>query len=192
MATVTYKKVAFNGAVVSINKYVDGIFSSNFGAPKLGDSEIPFLLNPDYRDYKNSGIIAQDPDIEPLLYSEYKDIIPVRLITTTNTVTEIVRYTLAQRTMYVAHLELDIVNMTDAGTPVRHLEATITAKRISNGASLVSTPTVLVDQTDVAGAIPVSAIVSGNDFVIRVTGISGKTIHWHLSGKIKIITNDGR
>lgn len=168
---------------------------TSFMIPVNGEDESAYLNSDFYKQYKQdlaAGIVPADPDAVILRYSEYQDIQPLRLITTDNVATQLVRYTLAPGTMYVAKLELEQINMTDAGIPVRHIEATITAKRIAGGALLVNTPAVTVDQPDVAGAIPVTTAVSGNDLIIRVTGITGKTMHWFLSGKIKVVTSAGK
>lgn len=138
----------------------------------------------------NSILQPADPPI--LRYSEYASIPPVKLTTNNGTTTELVRYTLAARTLYVAHLEIEAINTTDAGIPCRHIEAVVTIKRLNAGALIVGTIAVTIDQPDVAAPMPVSAATLGNDFVIRVTGIAAKTIDWYLSGRIKIVTQDGK
>lgn len=153
-----------------------------------------------YRDYVESGrdVLPADPPI--LTYSEYVNITPVRLVTTNNTPTELTRRTAPQRTLIVAHLELEIIDMTNPGTGVacRHVEASITARRINNGVT-VSTPAIKADQYIPAAAENPAAlntllatIASGNDIVIRATGVNGRTLHWYLSGKYKVITSDGK
>lgn len=131
-----------------------------------------------------------EADARPTRYSEYEEISPRYLVTTNNTPTEIARYALRQNFLYVAHLDLEAGIPADAGYPIRHIEGTITAKRIANGAQLVGNPVIQVDQADVASPIPVSAAVSGNDLIIRVTG-ANKTIRWYLSGKVKVVALDG-
>lgn len=190
----TYRKMfGYNGRLYA-EKTDDNGSITGFPLPNIGEDD-SLYRNPAYEQYLRdiaSGIIPIEPSPIPLRYSEYQEISPIRLVTTTNAATELVRYTLSPSTMYVARLELEVINLTDTGIPVRHIEAVITAKRIAAGALLVSTPTILVDQPDVAGTIPVSAAVAGNDFIIRVTGITGKTINWFLSGRIKIITQAGK
>lgn len=116
--------------------------------------------------------------------------IDVRLRTTTATVTEIYRATLAQLTLYRARLELLGV---DAGNGnARYIEARIVAKRLANGALMVGTPAILANVQDVGAATwAITANVSGNDFVITVAGQAGRNIDWHLYGDVSSFTPGG-
>lgn len=147
---------------------------------------------------RDGGVLLPAIPNAVLQYSEYRTIQPARLITTNNTATQIARYPLEQRTMYVAHFELDCSDLTNiaAGMAVRHIEGTVTSRRVNNGATMAN-PTVTVDHyipavSEVAPPMPVSGAIIGNDLVIRVTGIAGRTIHWYLSGKLKVVNTDGK
>ncbi len=107
----------------------------------------------------------------------------VTVRTTTATPTEILRRTLAPTTGYRAHLTLLAV---DAGNGnLRAIEAAIVAKRLAAGALLVGTPVILANHQDAgASTWAVTASVSGNDFIVTVTGAAGRTIDWQVSGDV--------
>ena len=111
--------------------------------------------------------------------------------TTTATPAELYRATLAQRTGYRASLTLIGV---DAGNgAVRTIEARITAKRLTNGALLVGAPVVVSDQQDTGTAAwGIAASVSGNDFLVTVTGAAGRNIDWLLDGRVISFAPGGR
>lgn len=117
--------------------------------------------------------------------------ISARLRTTNATPAELYRATLAPLTGYRASLTLIAV---DAGKgAVRTIEARVTAKRLSGGALLVGAPVVVSDQQDSGTAAwAITATVSGNDFVVTVTGATGRTIDWLLSGDVVSFTPGGR
>lgn len=149
--------------------------------------------NTDYQEYLRwvaAGNTAQAADPPPLVYDDGVTI-SARLRTTNATPAELWRATLAQRTGYRASLTLIAV---DAGNgAVRTIEARITAKRLGAGAVLVSTPTVVSDHQDSGTAAwAITANVSGNDFVITVTGAPGRNIDWLLSGDVVSFTPGGR
>ena len=125
-----------------------------------------------------------------IVYSEAR-LISARLRTTNATATELVRFTLAQLTGYRASLTLLAV---DAGNgAVRAIEARITAKRLSAGAVLVGSVVVVSDQQDAGTAAwAIAPSVSGNDFVISVTGAAGRNIDWLLDGSVRAFTPGGR
>jgi hypothetical protein len=105
-----------------------------------------------------------------------------RLRTTNATPTEIYRATLQPMTGYRALATLLGV---DAGNgDLRQIYASIVAKRLGAGALLVGSPVVLANHQD-AGAAgwAITAAGSGNDFVITVTGATGRTIDWLLDGE---------
>lgn len=105
------------------------------------------------------------------------------LRTTTATPTEIYRVTLHPTAGYRALATLLAV---DAGNgDLRHIYASIVAKRLGGGALLVGAPAVLANHQDTgASAWAIAATVSGNDFVITVTGATGRTIDWLLDGRV--------
>jgi hypothetical protein len=114
-----------------------------------------------------------------------------RIRTTNATPAELWRATLAQRTGYRATLTLIAV---DAGNgAVRTIEARVTAKRLTNGALLVGSPTVVSDHQDSGTSTwGITAAVSSNDFVVTVTGAAGRNIDWLLSGDVVSFTPGGR
>lgn len=149
--------------------------------------------NADYQDYLAwvaAGNTATPADAAPLVYDDGLTI-RARLRTTNATPAELWRATLAQRTGYRASLTLIAV---DAGNgAVRTIEARITAKRLTNGALLVGQPVVVADQQDSGtSSWGITANVSGNDFVVTVTGASGRNIDWLLSGDVVSFTPGGR
>lgn len=105
--------------------------------------------------------------------------------------TELYRATLASLTGYRASLTLIAV---DAGNgAVRTIEARVTAKRLNAGAVLVGSPVVVSDQQDSGTATwGIAASVSGNDFIITVTGAAGRNIDWLLDGQVVSFTPGGR
>jgi hypothetical protein len=123
----------------------------------------------------------------------YADTLPMtgRLRTTNATPTELYRATLAPLTGYRATVNLLAV---DAGNgAVRAIEARITAKRLGGGAVLVGALTVVSDQQDSGtGSWGIVPSVSGNDFLITVTGAAGRTIDWLLDGQVRAFTPGGR
>ena len=126
----------------------------------------------------------------PLVYRDGLAI-DQRLRTTNATPAELWRAALAQRTGYRATLTLIAV---DAGNgAVRTIEARVTAKRLANGALLVGKPVVVADHQDSGTAAwGIGASVSGNDFIITVTGAAGRSIDWLLSGDVVSFTPGGR
>lgn len=190
---MAYVKNVINGAWVSVTNTDTG---DSILVPSPTVSESVLMEHEAYRRYKaaveaNPAILIDAP-ARPLRYTDYFPLDPVKIVTTTAAVTEFARYTLSVRTMCVAKLEVEIINMTDAGVPVRHIQGTIVSKRINAGALLVGSVDIDVDIADTAGAIPLSAIAAGNDIVFRVQGVASTTLHWHLSGEVKLIQNDGR
>lgn len=158
-----------------------------------GASIPPVAANADYQDYLRwvgAGNAATPADPAPLVYDDGLTI-SARLRTTNATPAELWRATLAQRTGYRASLTLIAV---DAGNgAVRTIEARITAKRLANGAVLVSRPTVVSDHQDSGtSAWSIAASVSGNDFIITVTGAASRNIDWGLSGEVVSFTPGGR
>lgn len=153
----------------------------------------PDPANRDYRDYLDwvaAGNTATPADPPPLVYRD-GIAIDQRLRTTSATPAELWRATLAQRTGYRATLTLIAV---DAGNgAVRTIEARVTAKRLTGGALLVGTPVVVSDQQDSGtSAWAITAAVSGNDFVVTVTGAAGRNIDWQLAGDVVSFTPGGR
>lgn len=149
--------------------------------------------NRDYQDYLAwvaAGNTATPADPAPLVYRDGINI-DQRLRTTNATPAELWRATLAQRTGYRACLTLIAV---DAGNgAVRTIEARVTAKRLTGTALLVGTPVVISDQQDSGtSAWAITAAVSGNDFVVTVTGAVGRNIDWQLAGDVVSFTPGGR
>lgn len=158
-----------------------------------GASFLPSEGNLDYQQYladaaAGAQVLPADP--APLVYDDSLSI-RARLRTTNATPAELYRATLAQRTGYRASLTLVAV---DAGNgAVRTIEARITAKRLTGGALLVGAPVVVSDQQDAGTAAwGIAASVSGNDFIVTVTGAAGRSIDWLLDGSVVSFTPGGR
>lgn len=123
--------------------------------------------------------------------------VAARVRTTDATPTEIFRRTLAQVTEYEAEFKLRGI---DAGNGVvRRIRADVVAERLMGGAVLIGTVVVSNIQTPSGAAATTSnvtnwaitAAVSGNDFVITVTGSAGRTIDWLLSGAVDRFSPSG-
>lgn len=150
-------------------------------------------LNRDYQDYLAwvaAGNTATPADPPPLVYRDGLAI-DQRMRTTSATPAELWRATLAQRTGYRASLTLIAV---DAGNgAVRTIDARITAKRLGGNALMVGAVTVVSDHQDAGTAAwGITASVSGNDFVVTVTGAAGRNIDWQLAGDVVSFTPGGR
>lgn len=110
--------------------------------------------------------------------------IEVGVRTTNATPTDLFRRTLAPQTAYAAQLRLVALDM--ANGAMRRIRADVTAKRLNGAAILVDTVKVIANHQEAASSTwDVAAAVSGNDFVIRVTGAAGRTIEWRLSGDVE-------
>lgn len=158
-----------------------------------GASFLPSEGNLDYQQYladAAAGAEVAPPDPAPLVYDDSLSI-RARLRTTNATPTELYRSTLAPLTGYRAGLTLIAV---DAGNGAcRTIEARVTAKRLAGGALLVGAPAVVSDQQDGGTAAwAITAAVSGNDFIITVTGAAGRNIDWLLDGSVVGFTPGGR
>lgn len=134
-------------------------------------------------------IAAHVPAPPPLVFTG-STVVKARVRTTNATPTEVYRVTLTPLTLYDADLKLTGV---DAGSgAARRIRAAVVAKRLANGALLVGAPQVIADQFDAAAAAwAITAAASGTDFVVTVTGASGRTIDWLLSGDVASFTPGG-
>lgn len=137
-------------------------------------------------------IAAHDPtpDPPPKIYFERTELkSSVRTVGTTPGT--VFRATLHRLTGYTAALTLIGV---DAGNGVvKVVRAVVSVKRLNAGAVLISPPTVLSTHADTgAESWAIAASVSGNDFLITVTGAANRTIDWQLSGEVINFTPGGR
>lgn len=119
-----------------------------------------------------------------------------RVITTGTTPGELFRRTLALQTAYTAMVHLVGI---DAGNGnMRYIRATLAAKRLNNGASLVNDVggqpyRVLADHRDgAAGTWAITPSVSGNDFVLTVVGAAGRTVNWFVRLEVDSFTPGGQ
>jgi hypothetical protein len=131
-----------------------------------------------------------DPAIPPPLVYSGELPMDARIRTTDATPTEVYRRTLAQLTGYATVAALIGV---DAGNgAVRVIRASIVAKRLGGAAILVGAPVVIASHADAAASTwAITATVSGNDFIITVTGAAGRTVDWALSGTVRSFTPAG-
>lgn len=187
MAT-EYQQVALRGVVVAVDRYVGGAWQASIPLPTGGAT--PSEEYARYLQDVAAGAAVLTPAPAPLVYRDGVSI-DQRLRTTNATPAELWRATLAQRTGYRASLTLIAV---DAGNgAVRTIEARVTAKRLTGGALLVGTPVVVSDQQDSGtSAWAITAAVSGNDFVVTVTGAAGRNIDWQIAGDVVSFTPGGR
>lgn len=105
--------------------------------------------------------------------------------------TEIYRRTLTATTGYAFVARLIGV---DAGNgAVRVIHASVAAKRLNAAALLIGTPVVYANHADAAAATwgGVSVNVSGNDVVVLVAGVAGRSIDWNLTGTVVVFAPGG-
>lgn len=118
-----------------------------------------------------------------------------RATTSGTTPAELFRRTLAPLTAYTAMVHLVGVDSGNGNT--RYIRATLAAKRLNNGASLVNDVggqpyRVLADHRDgTAGTWVITPSVSGNDFIITVTGATGRTVNWFVRIEVDSFTPGG-
>lgn len=144
--------------------------------------------------YRDGGGQVSAADPAPLVYNGI--VIRESKITTTNaTATELFRATLAQLTVYRARVELFAVDQGNGNT--RDITARIVVKRLNAGAIIVpnaaaANVTVVSDHRDgTAGTWAIVPSVSGNDFIITVTGAAGKNIDWFCRLSVENFTPGG-
>lgn len=127
-------------------------------------------------------VAAHVPQPDPIVFS---DAFPVagQVRTTNATATQVYRATLATNRGYAGSFVLIGV---DAGSgAVKVIRASIAAKRLGAGALLVGAPVLFAAHNDTAAAgWTAGASVSGNDFIVTVTGQAGRSIDWNLTGEI--------
>lgn len=148
--------------------------------------------NTDYQRYLEWLALGNTPDPAPAPALTYQGAAPLlaRVTTTNATPTEIFRSTLATNTGYRAQLSALGVDMGNGNMWER--SGRFLLRRLSGAAQVVGTPIVDAPITDPALGWSVSAGVSGNDFVITVTGAAGRTIDWSLTGTYTSFTPNGR
>jgi hypothetical protein len=163
-------------------KRIDADGSESFGPPNEPTSAFSIA----YQTWRAQG---NTPRSAPLTFAG-AIAMTGRVRTTTAAPTEIYRATLRPMTGYRA---LGTLLGVDAGNgDLRQVYASIVAKRLNAGALLVGPPVVIANHQDAgASAWALSASVSGNDFVIAVTGAAGRTIDWLLDGSIVSFTPGG-
>lgn len=149
------------------------------------------IRNPDWQAYQAWVSAGNTPTpADPVITYNQETRITNRLRTTNSVGTEVYRATLRQNTGYKAKFHLLAV---DAGNGnVYSIEASIVAKRLAGSAILVGTPVILAEHRDAgASGWSASASVQGNDFLITVTGASGRNIDWLLSGQVTSFSPGG-
>lgn len=180
-----YKYVSFAGAPSCIQRLADG-------------ASIP--ISPGNADYQRwlaegGGDVTDPPDAEPIKYGRLIKIPEERVTTTGTTPAELFRATLPQNTGYLAHLR--IVGIAD-NFLTRAIEAVVVVGRVTGGAVIVQNAaaqnqSVLADHRSnaTAGSWTVVPSVSGNDYIITVTGSAGRTVDWRLAGEVESFTPGG-
>lgn len=177
---IDYQRIESGGQLVAYRRLSDGAqipIANDNGDYQALQAQIAGGYTP----------LTADP---PLIVYGRTITVDQRLRTTNATPAEIWRATLAQVTLYRASLELLGV---DAGNGnARYIDAKIIAKRLANGALMVGAPAVEANIQDAgASTWAITAAVSGNDFVITVTGQAGRSIDWQLSGRVVSFTPAG-
>ena len=196
---VTYRKVAFGGQVVSVDRLADGAFEVNFAVPPPGADQQAverYRQNPDYARYADevaAGATVQEAP--PAVVYTGRSVGQDRVTTTDATPAELFRRALAPLTAYTALVHL--VGVDRGNGNVRYLRATLAAKRLGGGAILVNDVggqpyRLLADHRDgSAGTWAIAPSVAGNDVVITVTGAAGRTIDWFLRIEVDAFTPGG-
>lgn len=179
---ITGKKILHRGSVTAVTWVGDGGVQFSAALRTGSDAEIRTLLDAD--------AIILDADSEPLIFTQTRALTG-RVTTTNATATEIFRGALTPATGYIA--TLDIIGVQNAAPFDRCvIRASAAAARTSNGA-ILDGQDVIHPPFKTAGATTWTALasVSGNDFVISVTGQAGKTINWTLRGEFYAFTPSG-
>lgn len=149
-------------------------------------------LNADWREYlvwASQNNTTQPADSPGLTYSLTRPI-NARVKTTDAVATELYRSTLTPMTGYTALLRA--IGVDSGNGACRVVLASVLVKRLNAGAVMVGTPIVLANHADTgATGWVLAASVSGNDFVVTVTGATGRTIDWSLGGDVQSFTPAG-
>jgi predicted methyltransferase len=180
---VSYKKVAYGGVVVGVDRLLDGVFDMSFGVPPPdADAALwaEYRTNEHFLRYEAdvaAGAPVADPDVV-VTYTGHQ-LPEARIATNDATPAEVFRRTLASMTAYVALV--DLIGIDAGNGAMRYVRATVAAKRLGAGALLVGAPVVLANHQDTAAsAWALAANVSGNDFVITAAGAAGRTVNWFV------------
>lgn len=167
-----WKEQALVGKAQNYLRKSDGFVVPN--DPMNGDYALLPLL-------PNGKVDADPADPVPIQYGNDISAMP-RVQTSGVTPAELYRATLAAMTAYTALVELTGV---DGGNGnIRYIRATVVVKRLGAGAIIVPVTsgalfTLLSDHRDgVSSTWLITPSVSGNDFVLTVTGAAGRTIDW--------------
>lgn len=149
--------------------------------------------NADYQNYLAwvaDGNAADPPLAAPLRYDEDGKL-QGRVTTSNATATELLRATLPLMTGYLAHLRLIGVDLGNGA--LYALQGYVTVKRLSGGAIIVGqdigTP---MRDTPATDTWAVTNVISGNDYIIRVTGAAGRNISWSVNGTYISFSPNGR
>jgi hypothetical protein len=190
----------FNGTNVSLPQLRTELAAAGIVVPSLGTYEEGSTLQ--IHTYDQNGSTVDLPPaasavlaahVPPLAVVGYigRQTIERRVITTGTTPADLFRATLAPLTAYSGVVHLVGV---DAGNgAVRVIRATVVAKRLNNGALLVGTPVVLASHADTGATTwTITPSVSGNDFIVTVTGAAGRTVNWFFRIDVDSFTPGGQ
>lgn len=159
------------------------------------DTQMYIPIDVNNGDYKNYlawvalGNVADAADSDPLTYQTDDNVIR-RAQTTSASIVEIFRGTLATNTGYIARLRL--LGVDTGNGNIKYIAADFVMKRLGAGAILIGSNVNPVIQDAGASTWAVAANVSGNDFVITVAGAAGRTVEWSLNGSYISFTPSGR
>lgn len=180
-----YRHYAFNGIVIGATRLADGVsFLIPTGGESVNDRRYDSEEYRRYRAETADGMTNVDTAAPPPVAYAGQQTIENRVTTTGTAPAELFRATLSPLTGYTAIVHL--VGIDGGNGNMRYIRATIAAKRLSNGASLVNdvggtAARVLADHRDgAAGTWAITPSVSGNDFVITVVGAAGRTVNWFI------------
>jgi hypothetical protein len=179
-------KLTRNGGVVKT------VPAPNAIDPPIITSIPPDPSNADYLAYQQwlaDGNTPDPADPAPLVYQDDIEL-RARIRTTNATATELYRSTLRAMTGYAG--ELRVIGVDAGNGACRVVRASVLVKRLAAGA-IMSTPVVVMANHAETGATTwvIAASVSGNDFVVTVTGANGRNIDWSLRGEVEAFTPAG-
>ena len=135
------------------------------------------------------GTLTVVPPPPPPLRYEATTQVNATLRTTNDTPTEIYRYACGQNRTYTGALIFQAVNPTNWATRSNGMRYAF--KRVTAGAVLIGEAPVFAIDESGSASWNVEAIVSGNDFIVRVIGGRTNTVDWLVTGDIQVYVPAG-
>lgn len=187
-----------DGAVLAVGEFPSGSPDPGLiGIITLTPEQIAAILQPGAKTYDDGTgeITVTPPAPPPIDYGRTQPIGERRVTTTNTTPAELLRATIPPLTMYRARLSLSAIadNLSS-----RLIEAIVVVARGNNGAVIVQNAssqnqTVLADHRTnaTAGSWTIVPSVSGNEYILTVTGSTGRTVDWRLTGDVESFAPSG-